>query len=33
MNVNVVTYDELFQFCIVLFTFASLIIAIMTKKK
>lgn len=32
VNVNVVTYDGLFQFCIVLLTFASVIIMI-TKKK
>lgn len=32
-KVNVVTYDELFQFMLVLISFASLIIAIMAKKK
>lgn len=30
---NVVTYDELFQLMLVLISFASLIIAVMTKKK
>lgn len=33
VKVNVVTYDELFQLMLVLISFASLIIAIMTKKK
>ena len=32
-NVNVVTYEELFQLLIFLVSFASLIVAIMTKKK
>ena len=33
VKVNVVTYEELFQLLLVLISFASLIIAIMTKKK
>ena len=33
VNVNVVTYEELFQLLMFLVSFASLIVAIMTKKK